>query len=301
MGTRVGHGTRPTLWKDVENRYAKMLKVSSPKLHKLHRLLAALDDIMAQSHNFTQEGSAAGEAGSAVSAGRGKQAAHYDALAQNMAPSIVCETGFNAGHSAARFLVHTEATVYEFDLGEYEYARKGEAFLAELYPERLQVIWGDSTKTMPTFIKEHPEVKCEIMVVDGGHSLDVAVSDIYSFSEMASEDHVLIVDDTPCDQEWCDGPTEAWNAFVEAGCLEKVASISMTPSMGYRVGTYLPCTKGDAVVRRLQLKAKSISYLLGKVTRYYPKTLLATIVAVLAACTLVVWGITRKASSHTGR
>merc|ERR1719440_2083882 len=58
----------------------------------------------------------------------------YDQWARNTDIKTICETGFNGGHSAARFLSQSNATVYEFDLGQHDYAKTAEGFLAAKFP-----------------------------------------------------------------------------------------------------------------------------------------------------------------------
>ena len=69
-------------------------------------------------------------------------------------------------------------------------------YLNRTFPGRFNLITGDSLLTIPRFATERSDVKCDVIVVDGGHSYDVALGDIRNFRNIASvERNVLVVDD----------------------------------------------------------------------------------------------------------
>jgi hypothetical protein len=162
----------------------------------------------------------------------------YDTLARGPTLKTYCETGFNAGHSALRFLAQSAAKVYEFDLGTHEYAQTAAEFLQKSFPGRLVVTWGDSQKTLPRFQMENPNVKCDVVVVDGGHDFEIAESDLRNFLPMVSPHHILVIDDTPCTPGWCEGPTKAWSKLVQTGCVTQTDSVPMGNNRGFSVGKY---------------------------------------------------------------
>lgn len=166
------------------------------------------------------------------------QQEQYSAWAHRDKLSTVCETGFNAGHSALRFLVESNAHIYEFDLGEHPYSNTSATFLQNEFPQRLTLTWGDSTKTIPQFHKDHPHVQCDLIVVDGGHSLEVATADLTNFMAMASAEHILVIDDTPCKGHHCKGPTMAWKTMIDNGCIEQTNSRRITGTRGFSFGKF---------------------------------------------------------------
>jgi hypothetical protein len=112
----------------------------------------------------------------------------------------VCEIGFNAGHSALRWLwAAPEANVVMFDLWAHASNEPAEEFIrnhfnVEKADERLTIIKGDSTLVVRKFHASNPTTKCNIISVDGGHSFDVALADIMNMRYLAdSEFHVLFV------------------------------------------------------------------------------------------------------------
>ena len=58
------------------------------------------------------------------------------------------------------------------------YARPMAQYLNETFPGRLYVHFGDSTVTVPQFIRENPNFRCDFILVDGGHTYEVAKADL---------------------------------------------------------------------------------------------------------------------------
>ncbi|CAL1167756.1 unnamed protein product, partial [Cladocopium goreaui] len=154
-------------------------------------------------------------------------------------PSIrtVCEVGFNAGHSALRWLLRTKAKVYSFDLGNHPYARPAAMWLSNQFPGRLDMTWGDSLATVPAFHREHPDVKCELIFIDGGHSYDVAIRDLKNFAALANlKNNVLLLDDT-----FLDDVRRAWDEMLDMGYVEEFRSYNgeiSVGSYGFTLGRY---------------------------------------------------------------
>lgn len=138
----------------------------------------------------------------------------YVRLAQMPNVRRICEIGFNAGHSAALWLLaNPRAEVLMFDLWAHDYAPLAEYFLRSKLSERFglsnvsrrfRIIKGSSLITVPAFFSAFPSEKCDLLSVDGGHSHAVAVADISNMRELRNRRfHVLVVDDTNCQQRYC--------------------------------------------------------------------------------------------------
>lgn len=128
------------------------------------------------------------------------------------APAAVCETGFNAGTSAAAWLCSfPNATYVGFDLLATNASRDAAEFLRRAFPGRFDLVEGDTLTTLPRYAMQRPNT-CDVMSVDGGHSLSVALSDLASFRRLARDPlrHVVLMDDLRCTQWWCRSPTDAW-------------------------------------------------------------------------------------------
>lgn len=167
-----------------------------------------------------------------------------NAMAADPQIKTICETGFNSGHGTLRWLLYSDpqAVVYTFDLGQHPYSRPAATWLQETFPGRLYVTWGDSTQTLPAFHKQHPQVKCNLVFVDGGHSNAVAVADLQNFMHMADPAHnVILMDDVYCTAPWCEGPSAAWAEVRQNGTvLETRNSTVQDGTRGYALGHYVP-------------------------------------------------------------
>ncbi|CAK9061779.1 Tubulin epsilon chain (Epsilon-tubulin) [Durusdinium trenchii] len=160
-----------------------------------------------------------------------------NAIASDASIKTVCEVGFNAGHSALRWLLRTKAQVYSFDLGDHPYARPAAMWLSNRFPGRLNMTWGDSLATVPEFHRHNPDVKCELIFIDGGHSYDVAIRDLKNFAALANlKNNRVLLDDT-----FLDDVRRAWDEMMEMGYVEELQSYSgeiSVGSYGFTLGMY---------------------------------------------------------------
>ena len=114
----------------------------------------------------------------------------------------VCEIGFNAGHSSLLWLTGGARRVLSFELGQYTYSTKAVTWLSQRFPGRLQVVMGDSLKTVPSFHAMWPEERCNVLFIDGGHQYHHAWNDLVNFRPMRNKTHhVVLIDDTTAGSE----------------------------------------------------------------------------------------------------
>lgn len=126
----------------------------------------------------------------------------------------VCETGFNLGHSAITWLsAAPNVHLLSFDLGEHRYSAFGARFVRRVFGnDRFSIVFGDSLKTVPAHFARHPELKCDVFMVDGGHAYEVAMGDLLNAVRHIVPHGLLLIDDTHCAAEFCvDAP---WKDFV---------------------------------------------------------------------------------------
>ena len=173
------------------------------------------------------------------------QTVFYVLLARQPWVRQVCEIGFNAGHSALYWLGSSNRTrLLSFDLGIHDYAKVMANYIMTKYPGRFQIIWGDSTKTVPSTVKNLIQSGffggCDVIVVDGGHTYDVAISDLRNMQLFAtSQRHLLIVDDTPCAASYCTGPAKALKDLQDDVRLLYGCSTYPNFDRGFTVGYYV--------------------------------------------------------------
>lgn len=161
-------------------------------------------------------------------------------LAAHPGVRTIAEVGLNGGHSALRWLLHSRAQVYSFDLGDHVYARPAARWLASQFPGRINVTFGDSFAEVPKFRKEHQEVEFDVIFIDGGHSQDLARADIRNFAPMANPLYNrVIMDDT-----FLEDVRIPWQEMIDAGHVEEIPSLSFAgtlaggASYGFSVGRY---------------------------------------------------------------
>ena len=149
-----------------------------------------------------------------------EQLAAYYTLVNSPGIKTVCETGFNAGHSTFQWLAgNPEVRVYSFDLGWHEYSKTMAGYLQREFPNRLTLTWGDSTQTLPEMKRAHPDLVCDLLIVDGGHSFQVARADLENMEKFANPDNnILVLDDHP----GLKGPEDIWAQLRKEGRVQEI-------------------------------------------------------------------------------
>lgn len=141
----------------------------------------------------------------------------YTDLYQNKAKNIcnlvlnqnitqVAEIGFNSGFSALLMLM-TNPTLHLtcFDLGEHSYTVPCYQKIKETFGERINLIIGDSTKTLPQEVGVY-----DLIHIDGGHSTEVANLDIVNSLRLSKRGTILIMDDYDFDNLH-----HLWNTYID--------------------------------------------------------------------------------------
>ena len=103
----------------------------------------------------------------------------------------VMEIGFNAGFSALLMLL-TNPIVHIscYDLGEHKYTLPCYQKIKETFGDRINITIGDSTTTLPNVNDTY-----DVIHIDGGHSTEVATSDIVNSYRLSKQGTILIMDD----------------------------------------------------------------------------------------------------------
>lgn len=129
------------------------------------------------------------------------------------------EIGFNAGHSSNLILESTNLDMVSFDLGYHDYLKYGKEFIDQKFPGRHLLIIGDSTKSLPNYLKQHGEKKFDILFIDGGHDYEIAKQDLENCKHFAHSNTIVIMDDVvsrkELHQHFTIGPTKVWEEAVE--------------------------------------------------------------------------------------
>jgi len=103
----------------------------------------------------------------------------------------VMEIGFNSGFSTLLMLVsNPNIHISCFDLGEHKYIIPCYEKLKETFGDRINLIIGDSTKTLQNINDNY-----DLIHIDGGHWTEVADSDIINSYRLSKQGTILIMDD----------------------------------------------------------------------------------------------------------
>ena len=119
-----------------------------------------------------------------------------------------CEVGMNGGHSAsAMLLANPSLVVHSFDLMFWNYSAPVVHMLSTAFGERFISHPGNSRTTVPewtaiaTSATTTPPRRppCDMILVDGDHSLQGATIDLQNFKPLAAPGAPVIVDDIATD------------------------------------------------------------------------------------------------------
>ncbi len=156
----------------------------------------------------------------------------------------VMEIGFNAGHSAEVILsASPDITLTSFDLGLHDYVSVGKNYIDNNFAFRHRLILGNSLETVPLFTNENPNVKFDLIFIDGGHLYETAKGDLMNCLKLAHDNTIVIVDDvvfTPgWEEEWTTGPTQVWLESINDNTIEEFGRIDFVSGRGMAWGKYL--------------------------------------------------------------
>lgn len=114
-------------------------------------------------------------------------------LTLNKSIKNVMEIGFNSGFSTLLMLLtNSNINITCFDLGEHKYTLPCYEKIKETFGERINIIIGDSTTTLPNISNS---TKFDLIHIDGGNTTEIANSDIINSYRLSKQGTILIMDD----------------------------------------------------------------------------------------------------------
>ena len=141
-------------------------------------------------------------------------------LVSNTKNKQVMEIGFNAGFSAALILFsNPDVHLTCVDLGFHRYVLPCYQKMKETFGDRIEMIIGDSTLTLPFLMNK----QYDLIHIDGGHTHEVALSDVQNSYRLSKNETILIMDDY-------DYPhlRTLWDEFVISNNLISVENVYQT-------------------------------------------------------------------------
>jgi hypothetical protein len=112
-----------------------------------------------------------------------------------MSKENLLEIGFNAGHSALLLLTANPNLRYTaIDVNWNPYVEECFAYLKSNFGGRINLIIGDSVSELPTLLMA--DNSFDSYIIDGGHSVATANSDITNIISYAKNNSILCFDDS---------------------------------------------------------------------------------------------------------
>lgn len=154
----------------------------------------------------------------------------------------IMEIGFNCGHSSELFLsckennVVTSFTVYN------KAFINGFKYMDYKYNDRLNMVLGDSTKTVLDYHNKNPDKKFDLIFIDGAHWDPLPMLDLKNCKLLAHENTIILFDDTCYREEWVKywnkSPTKAWTDALTNNFITEIDRIDFGPGRGMTLGKY---------------------------------------------------------------
>ena len=177
---------------------------------------------------------------------------------------VICEIGFAWGFSALVILAeHPSAKYVGFDIGA-GYSKDAFEILNASYPDRFQMIWGDSSTSILEMAGDSSNtIRCDIWIIDGDHSYAGAKKDLDAIldnvPQLSNPNSLVLwddcdpgdasghVDDGVIEREWptegnnedasaAKGPTKVFTEAVKEGRLKYIKHGAEKDSKGRFVG-----------------------------------------------------------------
>lgn len=109
----------------------------------------------------------------------------------------VAELGLNGGHWMTNLFQNCVNLqhVVSFDINHHRYTAVAVEYFTRFQKNRFSFIEGDSLLSIPKYSSENPNMKFDLIYVDGNHTYSYCLQDIINFRAMATSDTVLWIDD----------------------------------------------------------------------------------------------------------
>lgn len=130
--------------------------------------------------------------------------------------NYVLEIGFNAGHSAAFFLQNLPSlkSFISCDICSHDYCEPLAKKLKQTFPSTFHFLKGDSKFMLQAFHESHPNLKFDLIFIDGSHNFFNVFLDILYVKNLCHENTILLIDD------YAEEVKEVVDIYVMLGLLE---------------------------------------------------------------------------------
>jgi predicted O-methyltransferase YrrM len=110
---------------------------------------------------------------------------------------IICEIGLNGGHSAETLINHSPDLIkfISFDINHHFYTPLAANYFKTNLGDKFEFYPGDSLKVVPDFTSANPELKADLIYIDGCHLYAWALQDILNCRKLAHQNTYVWIDD----------------------------------------------------------------------------------------------------------
>lgn len=144
------------------------------------------------------------------------------------------EIGFNCGFSLLLLLLANPAMNFVvFDMFEHCYAMPCFEYLKGQFKDRIvSYVAGDSCQSLPKYLQEHAAApdSIDFFHIDGGHSYEIALSDLSNCASMAKNGAAIVLDDFNLT-----GPQRAWKKCLDSGIIKQIKTSQTAGSKYFSV------------------------------------------------------------------
>jgi hypothetical protein len=141
------------------------------------------------------------------------QASAFKTIILKRQPRVLCEIGFNAGHSSSVWLEDTAVEeAHLFDMFDHTYSAGMRDLVASVFPGKAHFHAGNSIETVAEFarrVKAGEQRRCDLWYIDGGHTGRTPKIDLKHALQASHNGTIMLFDD--CSRKW----GAVYNAFNE--------------------------------------------------------------------------------------
>jgi len=123
--------------------------------------------------------------------------AKFIEIIKDLKPKNIIEIGYNAGHSALLICQNSPVdNLYIFDINTHHYTIPNYNVFKNAYPDKNIVFTEGSTiDTLKPFMDAYDGELFDFVEVDGGHTTDLVLNDVYSTWNKIRSGGIIYIDD----------------------------------------------------------------------------------------------------------